>query len=94
MRIPEFNADLALSETIRSRRPAPAAAQTLRSETMVRPQQTLFPPGTPIYTCTPPCTWGPPMIQTCCAEICFQLPFFGQSCFPTCFTKMAPRCPT
>jgi hypothetical protein len=63
-----------------------------RSTAGIAPAQTLFPPGTPIYTCSPPCTWGPPMTQTCCAEICFYFPW-GPICFPNCFTRPAPLCP-
>lgn len=91
--MPEFSAELALAETTRTYRlgSTPKAA-TGRSG--VRPEQMLFPPGTPVYRCSPPCTWGPPLVQTCCAEICFSVPWLGQICIPNCFTQMAPRCPT
>jgi hypothetical protein len=91
--MPGFSAELGLPRSVRPHGSAPTS-KAATGNSLVSPEQTLFPPGTPVYACSPWCTWGPPMVQTCCAEICFSLPFVGQFCFPTCFTQMAPRCPT
>lgn len=87
MKMPGFSAELAFSEPAQPYRPA--SAQKTAREPLVAPQQVLIPPGTLVFTCSP-CTWGPPMIQICCAQLC--LPF--GPCFPICFTRMAPLCPT
>jgi len=92
MAIPSFTAESSLEVGRRRYRPA-AHGISGRPAAGIAPAQSLFPPGTPIYTCSPPCTWGPPMTQTCCADICFSIPWLGQVCFPTCFTKSAPLCP-
>jgi hypothetical protein len=92
MTIPSFTAENSLGRAI-TRYRLRLAAGGLSSCSAIAPAQSLFPPGTPIYTCSPPCTWGPPMTQTCCAEICFYLPFVGQICIPNCFTRSAPLCP-
>jgi len=86
MHIPGFTAEAALNNSPATYRSTGNSRREISA--LVSPQQTLFPPGTPVFTCSPSCTWGPPMVQTCCAEICI----FG-SCFPICFTKMAPLCP-
>jgi len=91
MTIPGFSAELGLSEPARSYRSAPRS-RAATGEAVVSPEQSLFPPGALVYTCSPPCTWGPPMLQTCCAEICLPLGPWFERCFPTCFTQMAPRC--
>jgi hypothetical protein len=89
MTLPGFGAELALDN--------PASRHTFRGSTTsdglraVIPQQLLFPPGTPIYTCSPPCTWGPPQVQVCCAVICFQLGV--RVCLPICYRRLAPLCP-
>jgi hypothetical protein len=92
MTIPGFLAEGALSKTT-GRYWSAASGLGGRPMRGITPAQSLFPPGTPIYTCSPPCTWGPPMTQTCCAEICFYFPSVGRICFPQCFTRTAPLCP-
>ena len=89
MNMPRFNAEFALSEPVRSHRPA-SVLEAATDKTVVSPQQTLIPPGALDFTCSPPCTFGPPISQTCCAQFCI----FGLFCFPICYTQMAPPCPT
>jgi hypothetical protein len=91
MTIPGFSAERSLGRATTLYRSA-ASGLRRRSAVGITPAQSLFPPGTPVYTCSPPCTWGPPMTQTCCADICFFLPW-GPICFRNCFTRLAPLCP-
>ena len=91
MTLPGFGAESALSHAARPYRLDPGSA-AIAAQTAVIPQQSLWPPGTPIYSCYPGCTWGPPMVQTCCAWVCRWWAVFP-ICYRTCFRQMAPLCP-
>jgi hypothetical protein len=87
MTIPGFDAERALPKS-NGLPHSVLPSTTLKNRLAVIPQQLLFPPDTPIFTCSPPCTWGPPQTQVCCAVICW-----GQLCFPICYAQSAPQCP-
>jgi hypothetical protein len=90
MTLPAFDAELALeSHALRRTFPGPT---TTGDPQAVIPQQSLFPPGTPLYTCSPPCTWGPPLLQLCCAVICVPV-WSGEICYQSCYRRIAPQCP-